>query len=101
VVPKLVMVQASKPCARVGFTYPRRTSRKELSGGLCTVPEKMFCIPELGTPTRGERLGLGRSFLEMQLVFVKFVVDATWRDTEEPSCLGLVALRLVQSSFQQ
>ena len=37
----------------------------------------------------------------MQLVFVNLVVDATWSDPEEPGCLRLIALRLVQRSFQQ
>jgi hypothetical protein len=101
VAPKLAMVQAAKPFARVGVTHPHGRRRKERSGARCIVPEQMFRIPEHGTPIRGQRLGLGRPFLERQLVFVDLFVDATWRDSEEPSGLRLIAVRLVQRSFQQ
>jgi hypothetical protein len=84
----------------MAVTSPWCTTRKRFSGAALEPSGKGFPDPatwHTDTPTVPSSGGL---CLLMELMFMKLVVDATWRDAEQAGRLRLVPTSLVQSGFE-
>ena len=86
---------------KAAVTHACRAVRKGFSGKRQRPTGKAFPHGETWRAMALRETDLGQSVLALQLVFVDLVVDAAWRDPEEPGRSGLIAARFMKRGFKQ
>jgi hypothetical protein len=94
------MVKAFSPLARVVDALTKYNVEGVFRKDIAML-ERMFRILEHDITPHWRMRGYDRLDLMWQLVFMNFIVDAAWGDSEEACGLRLIALRLAQRGFEQ